>query len=307
MSRIDFEQRIKELFERYGLAQKGWYWQYSDGVRTLGNCNHWQKKIKISRHLVELNDWEKVKDVVLHEIAHALVGVGHGHDRTWKSKCIELGCSPYSMCKDKLDMPKERYMHFCTKCFNMGYRSKALQNRGYTCRRCGGVIEHGLTSLMEIAYKNKKEGLEMNKEKEVKTVTKVKESKERIKLGMEIKAVGEKYLRAIMDEQKVELREAKELLSKALEDKGVWTLVMDTIKKGVKKTESMKARMVKCPRCGKVKLFADLAMNAVSRRDNKTYICSDCGTEEALIDAGMQKTNKTEQDFVKKVTKGVKK
>ena len=40
-----------------------------------------------------------------------------------------------------------------------------------------------------------------------------------------------------------------------------------------------------CPRCGEEKYRTDReVMNALSRRDNKTYICSNCGTEEALLD-----------------------
>lgn len=39
-----------------------------------------------------------------------------------------------------------------------------------------------------------------------------------------------------------------------------------------------------CPRCGEPKMREPEAMNALSRRDNKTYICSDCGTDEAMVD-----------------------
>jgi predicted RNA-binding Zn-ribbon protein involved in translation (DUF1610 family) len=39
-----------------------------------------------------------------------------------------------------------------------------------------------------------------------------------------------------------------------------------------------------CPRCKETKLFPEEARNALSRRDNKTYICSDCGTREAIED-----------------------
>ena len=42
-----------------------------------------------------------------------------------------------------------------------------------------------------------------------------------------------------------------------------------------------------CPRCGK-KMRANEVENALSRRDNETYICSPCGTDEALVDAGFQ-------------------
>jgi len=39
--------------------------------------------------------------------------------------------------------------------------------------------------------------------------------------------------------------------------------------------------MKKCPRCGEMKLHEDNRFNALSRKDNKTYICSDCGVAEA--------------------------
>lgn len=41
---------------------------------------------------------------------------------------------------------------------------------------------------------------------------------------------------------------------------------------------------MKCPRCGVNELKPKLASNALSRKDNKTYICSDCGIQEALFD-----------------------
>jgi DNA-directed RNA polymerase subunit RPC12/RpoP len=40
--------------------------------------------------------------------------------------------------------------------------------------------------------------------------------------------------------------------------------------------------MVNCPRCDG-ELREPQAVNALSRVDNKTYICSECGTREALF------------------------
>jgi len=39
-----------------------------------------------------------------------------------------------------------------------------------------------------------------------------------------------------------------------------------------------------CPRCGEPGMNEDPALNALSRRDNKTYICSPCGNAEAIYD-----------------------
>ena len=41
---------------------------------------------------------------------------------------------------------------------------------------------------------------------------------------------------------------------------------------------------LKCPRCKQMKLHPEQVLNALSRRDNETYICSPCGTDEAMID-----------------------
>jgi len=39
-----------------------------------------------------------------------------------------------------------------------------------------------------------------------------------------------------------------------------------------------------CPRCGEPTMRAAKATNSLSRRDNATYICSQCGTGEAMQD-----------------------
>ena len=40
----------------------------------------------------------------------------------------------------------------------------------------------------------------------------------------------------------------------------------------------------KCPKCDNVFKGIDITCPAISRRDNKTEICSNCGTAEALSD-----------------------
>lgn len=39
-----------------------------------------------------------------------------------------------------------------------------------------------------------------------------------------------------------------------------------------------------CPRCKARKLKEPPTHNALSRRDNLTYICDECGVEEAMVD-----------------------
>ena len=51
----------------------------------------------------------------------------------------------------------------------------------------------------------------------------------------------------------------------------------------------------KCPRCGE----SMDSRSSLSRRDNKTEICIDCGTEEALIDVKMLESTENEIEFLK--------
>ena len=66
----------------------------------------------------------------------------------------------------------------------------------------------------------------------------------------------------------------------------------------MKKIKSSTVEVKLCPRCldkyftpyGRTYVeFVSPPMPALSRRDNKTYICSDCGMQEALEDAKMIK------------------
>lgn len=58
-----------------------------------------------------------------------------------------------------------------------------------------------------------------------------------------------------------------------------------------------------CPRCGEKTLNTEQVLNALSRRDNKTYICNRCGDDEALIDGGYKAVDVTERRFVERTSK----
>lgn len=88
-----------------------------------------------------MNTREEVNDLILHEIAHALVGGDHGHDEVWKAKCVEIGARPERCYGLNARMPKRRMKGTCDKCGHTIIREELklnLRNMGYFHDNCGG-------------------------------------------------------------------------------------------------------------------------------------------------------------------------
>lgn len=81
----------RRLLREHGLE----HWSVrTDRAKTrAGVCRFASRTISLSAPLTRLHDEDEVRDTILHEIAHALVGPTHGHDRVWRAKAIEIGCS----------------------------------------------------------------------------------------------------------------------------------------------------------------------------------------------------------------------
>jgi hypothetical protein len=57
---------------------------------SLAVCSNELKIIGISTQAVKTKTPAEIKDIILHEIAHALVG-GKKHGKAWQKKAVELG------------------------------------------------------------------------------------------------------------------------------------------------------------------------------------------------------------------------
>ena len=85
------------LLHQHGLS--GWRVELDSAKRRAGICRFTDRVIGLSGPLTELHSEAEVRDTVLHEIAHALVGPAHGHDRVWRATALRIGCSG-SRCVD---------------------------------------------------------------------------------------------------------------------------------------------------------------------------------------------------------------
>ncbi|GIM91958.1 SprT-like domain-containing protein [Paractinoplanes toevensis] len=79
------------LMARHRLT--GWHLVFDNAKTRAGVCRYDRKEIGLSRPLIALYEPDQVTDIVLHEIAHALAGPRHGHDRVWRATARRIGCS----------------------------------------------------------------------------------------------------------------------------------------------------------------------------------------------------------------------
>lgn len=133
-----------ELLEEFDLPL--WDVRFDNSKSRFGRCTSGNKTISLSRVLTELNTAEEVEDCIRHEIAHALVGPGHGHDRVWQRKCIEVGARP-ERCYDgdKVVQPTKKWTLTCQRCGLVTQRHKRSRGVFLHGAGCGGTMLWALT------------------------------------------------------------------------------------------------------------------------------------------------------------------
>src|SRR4051794_29693942 len=138
------ENRVPRALQVQVLAQKllaahglhRWSFAFNRRKAAMGMCYYHRRTIELSSHFVERNSDAEILDTLLHEIAHALVGPGHGHDAVWKSKCVAIGARP-ARCGHAA-MPEGRWQAQCGACGYCFHRHRRPQRlRGWFCRQCG--------------------------------------------------------------------------------------------------------------------------------------------------------------------------
>jgi len=127
----------RELMDKHGL--ESWRFSFDNSKRRVGYCQYSRKTISLSKSVSVSCTKALVKDTILHEIAHALVGPGHGHDWVWQRKCIEIGGSGQRMA-DASEIEQDK-LNFAYKgtCPNghVTYRSKKpREGMIQSCGRC---------------------------------------------------------------------------------------------------------------------------------------------------------------------------
>ncbi|MBT5575482.1 SprT-like domain-containing protein [Alphaproteobacteria bacterium] len=119
-----------QLLTQYDLAD--WQFCFDHARSRAGLCDYNKKTISMSRKFARSADDAQIKNTLLHEIAHALVGHAHGHDIVWRAKAMEIGCDAKRCHNSVFSTPK--WVLTCPKgCFStLRHRRK----NNLVCGKC---------------------------------------------------------------------------------------------------------------------------------------------------------------------------
>ena len=124
-----------ELMRQHGLT--GWRIKLDHARRRAGQCDFNTKVISLSRLYVRVAEKDHIRDTILHEIAHALVGPSHGHDAVWRKKAQEIGCTA-ARCHN-LNFSRARWIMQCPNgCFSV---ERHRRKSGLVCGECKSAVK----------------------------------------------------------------------------------------------------------------------------------------------------------------------
>ncbi len=145
----ELEKLSVDLINQH-LPNTDWKFEFNNSKRSFGTFNYTDKNINISRHIAVLNDEIRVKDTILHEIAHALCPK-QGHNNIWKRKAREIGaCGIRCYSTDETDIkqnssvkvPLGKYTLICPNCKREFQFNRRLKNKK-ACHTCCKTLNYG--------------------------------------------------------------------------------------------------------------------------------------------------------------------
>jgi predicted SprT family Zn-dependent metalloprotease len=120
----------KRQFKDHGLDELGWTFGFNKAKRGAGVCRFTKKRIELSEVFALKASQKDLLNTILHEIAHALAGKSHDHDKTWKDIAIRVGCDG-KRCHT-IKFAEAKIIQFCN------CQTRELYKRPTSCRMiCG--------------------------------------------------------------------------------------------------------------------------------------------------------------------------
>ena len=127
----------KALMRQHGLAD--WEFAFDRAKTRAGACRPSLRRLSLSAPWTRIHDDVQVRDTILHEIAHALVGARHGHDEVWRRKALEIGCSASRCFAAGDDRPPAAWVGTCPA--GHAVEQHRRPTRVVTCKGCSDVFD----------------------------------------------------------------------------------------------------------------------------------------------------------------------
>lgn len=139
-----------KLMDEHNLFAKGWRFQFDRARRRSGCCHYSVRMITVSSAYASLNEESLVRNTLLHEIAHALVGSEHGHDSVWRAQAIAIGSDGKS-CIDanEVIMAAGSWQAICPGCGT----TRHAYRRPRSQRSCGDCNPRHFDSRFLLTYR----------------------------------------------------------------------------------------------------------------------------------------------------------
>lgn len=140
----------RRLLLKHGLGD--WSIRTDRAKTRAGACRFGTRTISLSADLTRLHDEAEVRDTILHEIAHALVGPFHGHDDLWRAKAVEIGGSGERTMSTSAPRVEGPWRGTCPQ----GHVSTRHRRptRVLSCSRCSTTFD--ATSLISWTYRGRR-------------------------------------------------------------------------------------------------------------------------------------------------------
>lgn len=135
----DAKRLAEQLMREHGLIDNpidgsSWRFDFDKAVRRFGATHYGLRLITLSAKLVELNDEPRVRNTILHEIAHALCGHKAGHGKSWVTMAKAIGCDGNRLYSSAVVIqPRRSYVGTCPNC---GKVVHAYRRNKIACGTC---------------------------------------------------------------------------------------------------------------------------------------------------------------------------
>ncbi len=130
MDLFQAENLAKSLMFKHDLSL--WSFNWNNRKQSFGVCSHRKKTIFLSKILTPQLDVDAVTNTILHEIAHAMVGAGHGHDYVWQRQALAIGCDG-QRCNSHEVTVQAKYLADCNGC-GITHKAHRRPKRSHWCK-----------------------------------------------------------------------------------------------------------------------------------------------------------------------------